>query len=122
MHLLRSAGARPHLDGAPPYAQPGARRGRYRASNQICRHLWRPWRSPHGHRNLPRAPTSTGLDRAANREVLRYLVWAAAITTWVVSRFTRGHEIIASVARRVTEGDLSARIDTNLGEQDMVQL
>lgn len=48
--------------------------------------------------------------------------WAALVTSWVVQRLTRGHEAIASVARRVAEGDLSARVPGAVSGPEMAQL
>jgi two-component system OmpR family sensor kinase len=38
------------------------------------------------------------------------VVWGGFVNVWVVGRLTRYHEAIATVARRVARGDLSARI------------
>jgi two-component system OmpR family sensor kinase len=48
--------------------------------------------------------------------------WAAAVATWVVRRLTRGHAAVASVARRVADGDLSARVAPDASDPEMTQL
>lgn len=50
------------------------------------------------------------------------VLWAALVANWVVRRLTRGHEAIASVARQVAEGDLSARIPAAVSGSEMAQL
>jgi signal transduction histidine kinase len=78
---------------------------------------------------VPQFPGSTlllgaprfDLDRDAaflRRSMLLVLfgasVWASALVAWVVRRFTRDHQSIAAVVRRVADGDLSARVDEHL--------
>ncbi|HEX6242539.1 MAG TPA: hypothetical protein VFZ61_16615, partial [Polyangiales bacterium] len=36
--------------------------------------------------------------------------WVVVVSSWVVRRFTRGHDTIAAVTRRVAAGDLEARV------------
>jgi two-component system heavy metal sensor histidine kinase CusS len=50
------------------------------------------------------------------------VLWAALVATWIVRRLTRGHESIADVARRVADGDLSARVDARVVRGDPAQL
>lgn len=50
------------------------------------------------------------------------VVWAALVASWIVRRLTRGHEAIASVARRVADGDLTARVDASVIRGDPQQL
>ena len=62
------------------------------------------------------------LGRAMVLVFLVAVVWAAMIATWVVRRLTRGHEMIAAVARRVAAGDLSARVPSGSGNDEVAQL
>lgn len=48
--------------------------------------------------------------------------WVLAILVWVVRRFTRGHEAVAQVARRVAEGDHSARVVVAERDPEVQQL
>jgi two-component system OmpR family sensor kinase len=50
------------------------------------------------------------------------VVWGGFVNIWVVGRLTRYHEAIASVARRVARGDLSARIGQEKGDPQSAQL
>ncbi len=38
------------------------------------------------------------------------LGWVVTVTAWFLRRFTRGHEVIATTARAVAAGDLTARV------------
>jgi two-component system heavy metal sensor histidine kinase CusS len=62
------------------------------------------------------------LDRTVLVAVPVSALWAALLTTWIVRRLTRGHELIAGVARHVAAGNLSARIDEGAVDEPMVQL
>ena len=48
--------------------------------------------------------------------------WAALVATWIVRRLTRGHAAVTRVARRVADGDLSARVVVDVGEPEQAQL
>ncbi|AKU98677.1 periplasmic sensor signal transduction histidine kinase [Labilithrix luteola] len=48
--------------------------------------------------------------------------WAAAVAIGVATRLTRQHRIIENVARRVAEGDTSARVEFASSDVDIVQL
>jgi len=50
------------------------------------------------------------------------LLWTVLVTVVVVRRLTRGHHVIAGVARRVAAGDLDARIRMAGGDPEVVQL
>jgi two-component system heavy metal sensor histidine kinase CusS len=62
------------------------------------------------------------LARAMRLVFLVTVVWSVAVATWVVRRFTRDHQRIAAVARRVAAGDLDARIDTHASDPEVAQL
>lgn len=62
------------------------------------------------------------LGRAMVMVFLFAVVWSVLIATWVVRRLTRGHETIAAVARRVAAGDLSARVTSGSGNDEVAQL
>lgn len=53
---------------------------------------------------------------------LAALAWAALVANWIVVRFTRHHQAIAMVARRVAAGDLSARVKTRSPDPEVAQL
>lgn len=70
-------------------------------------------------------------DMERDNAFMRHVMLAVALLsiactiliTWrVVSRLTRGHEAIASVARRVADGDLRARVKLTIGDDEVVQL
>lgn len=48
--------------------------------------------------------------------------WSAFIAMWVARAFTRDHQAITSVVRRVAAGDLSARVANPLGDLPMARL
>jgi two-component system heavy metal sensor histidine kinase CusS len=48
--------------------------------------------------------------------------WSVLLATWIVRRLTREHEAITLVARRVAAGDLSARVATPTGDEEIAQL
>lgn len=48
--------------------------------------------------------------------------WAAAVAIGVATRLTRQHRVIENVARRVAEGDTSARVEFASSDVDIVQL
>jgi two-component system, OmpR family, sensor kinase len=62
------------------------------------------------------------LDRAALLVLAASALWAAVVATWIVRRFTRGHQAVVSVARQVAAGDLSARVSEATSDQEMLQL
>lgn len=70
-------------------------------------------------------------DMEKDNAFLRQVMLVAALlsigftvlVTWrVVRRLTRGHEAIASAARRVADGDLAARVTLTSGDDEVVQL
>lgn len=50
------------------------------------------------------------------------VAWAALVATWIVRRLTRGHAAVTRVARRVADGDLSARVALDGDDPEMAQL
>lgn len=62
------------------------------------------------------------LRRAMTGAFAAAVIWAALVATWVVRRLTRGHEAIATVARKVADGDLSARVNAEVMRGDPAQL
>jgi two-component system, OmpR family, sensor kinase len=48
--------------------------------------------------------------------------WVVLVSTWVVRTFTRGHEAVAEVARKVAAGDLDARVPVHAREDEVAQL
>jgi two-component system heavy metal sensor histidine kinase CusS len=48
--------------------------------------------------------------------------WAVLVAMWIVKRLTRGHAAVAGVARRVADGDLSARVVPDVSDPEMAQL
>ncbi len=50
------------------------------------------------------------------------VAWAVALAMWIVRRLTRGHAAVAGVARRVADGDLSARVQPDASDPEMAQL
>jgi two-component system heavy metal sensor histidine kinase CusS len=48
--------------------------------------------------------------------------WVVLVSTWVVRTFTRGHEAVAEVARKVADGDLDARVKLPAREDEVAQL
>jgi two-component system OmpR family sensor kinase len=50
------------------------------------------------------------------------VAWAVLLAVWIVTRLTRGHAAVARVARRVADGDLSARIVPDVSDPEMAQL
>lgn len=50
------------------------------------------------------------------------VAWVVLVSSWVVRRFTRGHELIGAVARQVAGGDLSARVGFAGGDDEVAQL
>ncbi len=54
------------------------------------------------------------LRRAMSGVFVVAVLWAALVATWIVRKLTRGHETIAAVARRVADGDLTARVDASV--------
>jgi two-component system heavy metal sensor histidine kinase CusS len=62
------------------------------------------------------------LARKMSAAVLIAAIASAAMTWWLARVLTRDHERIASVARAVAAGDLSARIGTSSGDPEMARL
>jgi two-component system heavy metal sensor histidine kinase CusS len=62
------------------------------------------------------------LTRAMEIVFVVAVAWAALIATWIVQRLTRGHAEVTRVARRVADGDLSARVVVDVGEPEQAQL
>jgi two-component system heavy metal sensor histidine kinase CusS len=89
--------------------------------------VWVEVPSPRGGRlffAVPRADLdgdAAFLSRAMVQVFLVAVVWAALVATWIVRRFTDEHRRIADVARRVADGDLSARILSRSSDRDTVQ-
>jgi two-component system, OmpR family, sensor kinase len=50
------------------------------------------------------------------------VAWAAFVATWIVRRLTRGHAAVTQVARRVADGDLTARVDDDGSDPEARQL
>ncbi|HEX7670337.1 MAG TPA: HAMP domain-containing sensor histidine kinase [Polyangiaceae bacterium] len=50
------------------------------------------------------------------------VMWAAAVAYWMGGRLTRDHQAIATVARSVARGDLSARAEVRSGDPEVSQL
>ncbi len=48
--------------------------------------------------------------------------WSLHVSVWLVRKLTRDHRQIASVARRVAAGDLSARVRSQTVDSEMAQL
>ncbi|HEX5656451.1 MAG TPA: ATP-binding protein [Polyangiales bacterium] len=48
--------------------------------------------------------------------------WVVLVSTWVVRTFTRGHEAVAEVARKVADGDLDARVRLSARDDEVAQL
>ncbi|HZS39540.1 MAG TPA: HAMP domain-containing sensor histidine kinase [Polyangia bacterium] len=65
---------------------------------------------------------ATFLKRAMLLALLAALAWTGLILSWVVRRLTRGHEAIALAARRVADGDFSARVGAPAGDEEVAQL
>jgi two-component system heavy metal sensor histidine kinase CusS len=61
------------------------------------------------------------LSRAMTVAFLVAVVWAAAIAYWIVRVFTNEQRRIAEVARRVADGDLTARISSRTRDRDMAR-
>jgi two-component system OmpR family sensor kinase len=62
------------------------------------------------------------LRRAMLLVLLVAVVWEALVAGWVVRRFTRGHEAVATVARQVASGDLTARVSPQASAPEAAQL
>jgi len=59
------------------------------------------------------------LGRALLTAFAAVVVFTALFAAQIVRRFTHGYEAIATVTRRVAEGDLSARVETIVGSADL---
>ena len=62
------------------------------------------------------------LARAMALVFLAALGWAALVAHWIVGRFTRHHQAIEQVARRVAAGDLTARVKSRSPDPEVAQL
>lgn len=62
------------------------------------------------------------LFRAMIVTFLVAVAWAAAVAAWAARRLTRDHAAIAEVARRVSAGDLEARVATRSRDAEVAQL
>jgi two-component system heavy metal sensor histidine kinase CusS len=62
------------------------------------------------------------LHRAMLVAFLVALIWVGAIAYWMGGRLTVAHREIAGVVRRVTAGDLSARVANHDGDPELVRL
>jgi two-component system heavy metal sensor histidine kinase CusS len=62
------------------------------------------------------------LRRAMSSVFALAVAWAAIVATWVIRRLTRGHAAVASVARQVADGTLSARVAPDTSDPEMAQL
>jgi|HubBroStandDraft_1064217.scaffolds.fasta_scaffold06659_4 two-component system OmpR family sensor kinase len=62
------------------------------------------------------------LARRMVAAVLVAVVASAAATSWLARMLTRDHDRIATVARAVAAGDLSARVGTTFGDAEMDRL
>ena len=62
------------------------------------------------------------LKRAMTTGLMIAFVWTILVALAVVHRLTRDHRTIAEVARRVSAGDLAARINLQKGDPEIVQL
>jgi two-component system OmpR family sensor kinase len=62
------------------------------------------------------------LGRALFIAFAAVVVFTALFAAQIVRKFTRGYEAIASVTRRVADGDLSARLDTIVGSAELARL
>jgi two-component system OmpR family sensor kinase len=83
----------------------------------------------HGDRLLLLAAPRTDLDGDAAflaRAILIALAvsvgWSLLVSIWIVRKLTRDHRQIASVARLVAAGDLSARVRSQTVDSEMAQL
>lgn len=66
--------------------------------------------------------SSAFLHRAMLVALLVSAGWSALLVVWLVRRQTQHHENIATVARRVANGDLDARVTTLAKDPDEAQL
>jgi two-component system heavy metal sensor histidine kinase CusS len=48
--------------------------------------------------------------------------WSMLLAIWIVRRLTRGHAAVTQVARRVADGDLTARVNVDVSEPEQAQL
>jgi two-component system heavy metal sensor histidine kinase CusS len=62
------------------------------------------------------------LRRAMTMVLVVAVGWAVLLAMWIVNRLTRGHAAVAGVARRVVDGDLSARVVPDVSDPEMAQL
>jgi two-component system heavy metal sensor histidine kinase CusS len=62
------------------------------------------------------------LRRAMAMVFVVAVAWAVLVAMWIVNRLTRGHAAVANVARRVADGDLSARVLPDVSDPEMAQL
>jgi two-component system heavy metal sensor histidine kinase CusS len=62
------------------------------------------------------------LRRAMTVAFVMAVFWATLVASFIVSRLTRDHRKIASVAQRVAAGDLSARVEPHSGDPELAKL
>jgi two-component system heavy metal sensor histidine kinase CusS len=62
------------------------------------------------------------LRRAALLVLAAAALWSAVVASWIVRRFTKGHQAVVAVARQVAAGDLSARVSETARDAEMAQL
>lgn len=62
------------------------------------------------------------LGRALLTAFAAVVVFTALFAAQIVRKFTHGYEAIATVTRRVADGDLSARVDTIVGSAELARL
>jgi two-component system OmpR family sensor kinase len=62
------------------------------------------------------------LGRAMEIVFVVAVAWASLVSAWIVRRLTRGHAAVTQVARRVADGDLSARVAVDGGDREAKQL
>jgi two-component system OmpR family sensor kinase len=118
-------------DGVPPLASLGEGSGRAFNLELPWEHLRAVLVALPGHqgsRMLLAAPrTDVDRDAAFLRRAMLIVfavavAWSVATATWVAGAFTRDHQAIASVVRRVAAGDLSARVAKASGNEPMAKL
>lgn len=61
------------------------------------------------------------LGRALIAAFTAVVLLTALLAAQIVRKFTRGYDAIAEVTRRVANGDLSARVDTNFGGSELTR-
>jgi two-component system heavy metal sensor histidine kinase CusS len=62
------------------------------------------------------------LRRAMTIALVVAIIWSLIVTTWIVRSLTRDHQAIAEISRRVSGGDLRARVRVLSRDHEMAQL